>query len=693
MAGAGLQVDNTPAAPAAPVTPSSVGSRVKTGLEDMGVGIAQLTGHLFGKEKISPQERAAYGVGPDEDLDFDKVVADREKAYKAGRAAAGSTGFDWARTFGEIANPGNYVLPGGGGSGVLARAGSAAAQGAGVASLNPVTEPGNFWGGKAWQAGTGAVSGTLVSGAISVLAKPFSLAAQSLKSLFGKAPQADKAAQGVIDQTLNTVGIKPADLPPEMVDGARDQIAKVIKSGGEVSPASLQAQAEAASLPIPIKLTPGQASGDALHYASEQELAKMNLKGGNPLQQLMSENNQKLIDNVGKLGADGAPTAADTGKAGLIGLAKKDALISAAKNAAYDAVKDSQGRSATLDADQFYVNATDRLKDQMASVNNSTVLQHMDDIAEGKLPLTVDTMMKLDKAWGRIQRTTADGNEAYGIGLLRNELNQTPVSSELGQETMAKYQAARSLARRQFELSDPKSQNFIPGYAAMLKGMGDASHNEFIAALDGGTANIDADKWFSQNVFQQTPAGVKKLIGFLKDDQTTTQALQHGTMGEIRDRVLKGNDAIGRSVFSNAAMQKVMDRAETLRQILPSDTVTALGRLYNTSSRISGVPYKSAVNWSNTAAASANMQAIREGAGTVATAAAEAVPGGKAVLAGADVVSDIGKRRAAMKAAQEATRPSYGTLGKPKNSAARAGVSLSALLSDHDKRKNDSADQ
>src|SRR5689334_9947107 len=103
-------------------------------------------------------------------------------------------------------------------------------------------------------------------------------------------------------------------------------------------------------------------------------------------------------------------------------------------------------------------------------------------------------------------------------------------------------------------------------------------------------------------------------------------------MGSIKDQVLKGNDEVGRAVFSQAAMGKVMDREASLSQILPADTVTGLRRLYNTSSRISGVPYKSAVNWSNTAAQSANLQAVKEGAGTVGKAVASTTGVGRVAL-------------------------------------------------------------
>lgn len=686
MAGAGLEMP--PAAPPEPAaTPSTAAQRFGTGVIDPAVKVAQLAGHVFGQEKISPQERAAYGVGPDEDVSFDKAVAEREKAYNAGRAAARSTGFDWARTAGNVASPFNYMIPAGGAATTAGRIGMAGVQGAVAGALQPVTDPNDFWATTAKQTGAGALAGLVTGGAIEALARPLSWAARGIKNFLGFGKQ--DAAQGVIDETLEQAGIKPQQLPPEFVDSAREQIAHAAETGGTVDPITLRAQAEAASLPIPIKLPRGQASGDPAQYAAEQEAAKIAGKGPNPALQLMTENNQKLIDNLDVMGAKAAPTAAEGGTAGLTALAKIDQKLDAAKNAAYGAVRDSQGRAAKLDPEAFYMNAEGALeRDNSGSFLPANIRPVYEDITEGRLPFTVDTMTNFDKILSRAQRTTTDGNAAHAIGLVRSALADTPVADEMGQQAAAAYQKARGLARAQFALSDPKEQTFIPGFAAMLKAMGNSSHQEFISALEGGTANIDPAQWFTSQVMKATPGAAKKLMGFLQqgDDSGVLTKLQGATMGAIRDAVVQGNDAIGRATFSNNAMRKVMDREDTLREILPSDAVDTLGRLYNTSGRISGVPYKSAVNWSNTAAASANLQTLKEAGGVVGGAVAGAIPGGRQVMAAGGVVSDLAKRRAARAAAQAATQPLYATPGSSVGAVHRGAylgvpaVSLSRLM-------------
>lgn len=708
MAGAGMSQEDIATAhstpEAAPAAPSSATGRAESGFADQFVGLGQAIQHAIPEGAANLLRKvpmvgalasvpglslnAASGGKQASTAEVDQHVAQREKDYQAGRSAAGSVGFDWMRTAGNVANPLNYAIPEAGGAGAVGRIAGAAVQGAGSAALNPVNEPGNFWGEKFKQGGLGALVGGAVGSGIEAISKPLSWAARSLRGAFKDPEAANSAAQGVIDQTLEPTGVKTTDLPPEMVDGLKEQVKHAIDTGAAIDPISVRSQAEAASLPIPIKLPRGQASGNAGEYATEQELAKLTGKG-DALRNLMTENNSKLIGNLDAIGAKGAPAPAAAGTQTLTSLARIDQGLDKAKHAAYDAVKDSAGRSAALDTDHFYVNALDALHENMSTINNPTVLKHLDDIADGKLPLNVDTMVRLDKAWGRIQRTTADGNEAYGMGLLRRELNNTPVTGDAGQEAIAAYQKARGLARAQFELADPKSQNFIPGYASMIKGMGNASHDEFISALQGGTANLDPEKWFNDQVMKSTPAAAKKLMGFVGQDAATTQTIQGATLGAIKDQVLKGNDAVGRAVFSNDAMRKVMDREDTLRQLLPGQTVDTLGRLYNTSSRISGVPYKAPVNWSNTSAATANRETMKEAASTAGRAAASLHPVASAALGLKDVVSDLGTRRAQRVAAQAATQPAYTIAGKPvagvlKKGAYAAGVPLSALLSSRD---------
>lgn len=683
LSGAGFTPEQIaqPVAQAQSVQPSSTWQRFKTGFADIPIGIAQGMGHLFGQEKISPQERAAYGVGPNEDVNFDQYVADREKAYQAGRAAAGSTGFDWARTGGNVANPINYLVPGPGAESTALRVLQAGGQGAAVSALQPVDQPGNFWGGKVWQAGTGAIAGLLTGGAIESLAKPLNWAAQKVKGIFGTSPNAAVAAQGAIDQTLSQAGIKATDLPQEFVSGAREQIAN-----GEVRPDVLRAQAEAASLPVPMQLPEALAGSDAAKFSLFVNRSKTAEGAAEGAQ--LTDLHQKLLANIDALGARGAPSTAEAGTNALTSLAQIDQKLDSAKNAAYAAVRDNQGRSARLDPEAFYMKAEGALeRDNSATFLPPDIRNMYEDITEGRLPFTVDTMTNFDKILSRAQRSAniQNGNAAHAIGLVRNALADTPVSSEMGQQAIAAYNTAKGLAKAQFQLADPKSQQFIPGYAAMLKGMGNDSQQDFMAALQGGTANVDPAQWFTKNVMNTTPAAAKKLVTFLQQGGADTTNLQHAAMGAIRDQVVNGD--AGREVLSGAALQKVMDRRATLEQFLPSETLNGLQRLANTATRIQRPPPNNSVNWSNTAPAMINLGTAKEAAGTATRAVASLSTLGRTALGVKDVVTDLSKRRAMRAAALEAASPAQVATPASRKVAGYGAVPLATLLAGEKSRE------
>lgn len=135
---------------------SAVG-RVMQGMADPGAAAVQIGANLIGQGDPVNQR-----------------IADVEKQYQSARGEAGSTGFDPLRMAGNIA----MTAPIAGAASVPAsltgRIGMGAAQGAGFAALQPVTE-GDFATEKGKQIGTGAVIGGVMApvvGAVGRLISP-----------------------------------------------------------------------------------------------------------------------------------------------------------------------------------------------------------------------------------------------------------------------------------------------------------------------------------------------------------------------------------------------------------------------------------------------------------------------------------------------------------------------------------------
>jgi hypothetical protein len=65
-----------------------------------------------------------------------------------------------------------------------------------------------------------------------------------------------------------------------------------------------------------------------------------------------------------------------------------------------------------------------------------SVSQHLNNIATGQVPFTVDYPQQLMTAMGKLQRASNDGQTRMALGLVRQALDKTPVL-DLGQQTPA----------------------------------------------------------------------------------------------------------------------------------------------------------------------------------------------------------------------------------------------------------------
>lgn len=129
------------------------------GMEDPVYGAGQLGLHAL-PEAVRP------GFLPTAQQ-FDATVANREKTYQQGRAAAGETGTDWARLGGNVVATAPLMAlgPVSAPESIMGAVGRGALSGAGQAALMPETNEGKFWNDKGKHALEGAVTGGATSGA------------------------------------------------------------------------------------------------------------------------------------------------------------------------------------------------------------------------------------------------------------------------------------------------------------------------------------------------------------------------------------------------------------------------------------------------------------------------------------------------------------------------------------------------
>jgi len=239
-------------APAANVTapqqPQSDADRLQSaheaalsGAESFGLGLAkpvvgasQLVNHLLPDVPGVPYLRRKSD-------ELAKSVNDESEALN-------KNGFDWWGLAGNVASPINYLMPGGllGRGSALARAGSAAVQGAGVAAMQPVIGSGSYTGQKAVQAGTGAVIGGVISpmadavGAlfkwITAAKRPEAANDKALRAILDRIEKDEKgggpSAQDMLD-LLSTAPDNPMILPDVGGHNLSSLLGRIARSPGE----------------------------------------------------------------------------------------------------------------------------------------------------------------------------------------------------------------------------------------------------------------------------------------------------------------------------------------------------------------------------------------------------------------------------------------------------------------------------
>lgn len=673
---------------APPAQPQKWYERAATGFMDPAVGVGQLTQHAL-PESVSNFIRspkadpltplfgpigaaklflaAASGGKPSATTEeVDARIADRESKYQQDRKAAGSEGLDWWRIGGNLTNPLTWSSPSSTGATVGAAIKAGAQAGAFQALMQPVTTAGNFLWDKGMQTTIGAGVGGALGGALKLLSPAFSYATRTIRSALGGNADdaiAQSASQRVTDEALHTAGIDPTKIDQNLYSSIRQEVGDALKAGVDPDPTIMARRADASALPVPVHLTRGQAARDPMQFAWEHRVAGQ--QGvGEPLSDLMAAQNRALIQNLNELGAASAPEPFAASQQVIKHIESVDEALRGQINQAYSAVRDSAGRPARVSTQGFIDLARSNLtggKPELAQMTGladylpEAVRKQYNDIATGKLPLTVDTIQFLDRAWGGVQRSAADDTQASAIGALRRALNDSPVDDALGQESMEAYKAARAMARQRFALID---QN--PAYKAIVDGTKQAEPDKFFQT-------------FVQNGNVSSLKSLKELIG-----PENTSMLQNVMVGNLKRSALnKASDEAG--VFSQAGYNKVLQdpvQGPRIRELF-ADNPQVLDQLYRVgrvSENLIKIPAASKVNTSNTASAGANV--VRDVAKSEAGKAFTSMLPNWMTGAGR-VISDAGKKVEESRLVQEAIQP--GVTAAPLPPVTRTGQ---ARLSD-----------
>lgn len=411
--------------------------------------------------------------------------------------------------------------------------------------------------------------------------------------------------------------IRPPVAPAPPVQGLeqaspelQQAVAGAQAKGKAIDPVVLQRHVQADTLPVPIKLTQGQATLDPELISRE-----MNGRGASsPLvsPEFFNEQGKALASNVDAIKAKVAPDIADADKTSmgqtLVDAYKaKDAPVLADIDAKYQALRDANGGQFPVDASQLLTNIRGALRKQL--LTNDAPSSQMGEIErmaqDGSM--SFEDFLSLRRNLGNIARTASDGNTRVAAGTMIEQLEALPLSAEASAlKPMA--DAARSAARSRFD-----ALRADPAYNAAVND-----------GVEPGLPSPLADSFTDRYVVRAPYANVKQLRSSLADDPNATQTVSAATIEHLRglakadpttgkflaDQWNKGVQALGPKLDETLG-----DQAQTVRQ------------LGDTAKLVSAQPKGSYVNNSNTLVGSIS-EATKSGLEGAANVAAHGVPVG-----------------------------------------------------------------
>jgi hypothetical protein len=304
-----------------------------------------------------------------------------------------------------------------------------------------------------------------------------------------KATMAEVTVQ--LNQILKDNGITLGQVPFSVRQSISEEMKKAMDAGKEINSEALRRIADYGA--VGATPTKGRVTLNPADITREANLSKLGINSTDPelhvLGNIARQNDMRLIQGLNELGAGSAMTPDAAGGKLATALREVDAPRKAAVDAAYQAVRDSQGRAANLNTRQFSELANNALDEQQLGYFLPKEARNiLNDISSGKTPFNVNTATQVDSVLSGAARDSVargDGRAAAAINQVRKALQNTDIEPGAGQETMALYNQARQAAAQRF--------GAIEGSPAMKAALDDVAPDKFVQTYiigGGGKANV-----------------------------------------------------------------------------------------------------------------------------------------------------------------------------------------------------------
>lgn len=431
-------------------------------------------------------------------------------------------------------------------------------------------------------------------------------------------PQASSGAGPTRVTDADNIRVTPSPGLDALPAETQASVNTAINNGTSVNGKALGRLAEARSLPVPMDLTTGQATGDVAQLSDE-----FNMRGAHkPLADRFNEQNGQLIQNLQAIRQKAAPDITATNPVqmgqGLIdSYLRKDAPVVADIRAKYQALADANGGEMPFSGADFVDQATNTLKKNFK--NNyipSDIQATLNDVKEaGGINFEQFENLRTDlSAAARKASRAGDGNAEYAVNTIRNTLENMPLSE--GQQSLKDLaDAARGAAKDRFD-----ALRSDPAYAAAVKG------------------TVDPDNFIHKFVVNGSANDVAQMASNLDD-----LGRQHMAAGALDYLGTRSGILNGSGNFSQAGINRALygqnGIAPKLLDLFDPTTAGNVETLANVARYTQQQPRGSYFNNSNTFVAGAKNAAASAAEGAV-NVAAHGIPVGTWARKGLNYWSD-----------------------------------------------------
>jgi hypothetical protein len=372
---------------------------------------------------------------------------------------------------------------------------------------------------------------------------------------------------------------------PVAVQAAIDQLPLEMRGSASQIPLknvnlkALESHVEALNLPDPIQLTKGQATEDLVALSNE-----LNRRGELPnIAQRIGEQNKKLVNNLTLIRERAAPDVFGTkpsefGQQVIDGYLNIDRQRNDNIRQLYGQLEQAAGGNFPIDAQKFVQSADQQLKKKLKSEflppEIDRQLQSYRDGSSMDFEQFESLRTNLATEIRKAERA-GDGNKSFALGVVRDSLENLPLSGAAAQlKPLA--DAARKAAKERFD-----ALKRDPAYSA---------------AVDGKIAPENFIDTFVLSKGKGTEANVRQMMSALGRGSPEQQAIAAGLMETITRKAV---DSSGN--FSQAAYNKILrDLEPKLLEVFDPDSAKQLKILGNVSRKVMAQPKGGFANNSNT---------------------------------------------------------------------------------------------